>query len=599
MKHPWQTWLMFGGCFLVVTAAMGWISNELIQRDRTEARMQHQAAFEENVRLALWRMESVIAPLIAKESSHPYFAYRSFYPTGRAFDQMYAAVAQDEILVPSPLLTTGSDYVTLHFQIDPQLRITSPQVPEREMQRAAESLVAGCMRKDEPTNYELELARLRELLEPEVLIAVCPATTAPQAQVQLWSSLTVSNSLSVQAAGQPTPQMKSTLEQQARQTHAESQVQYLTNVGNQRDVNCLISARDVSEGPTKAIWMGDDLLLARRVMIEGGVYIQGCRLDWPVIREWLLSSIEDLLDHAEIIPVKTGAPGQETRMLAALPVRLEPGAVPALAAATISLSVRNMLIVAWSCVLLAAIAVAVLLRGALSLSERRAAFVSAVTHELRTPLTTFKLYTDLLDDDNGAESPKRRSYVATLKSEANRLGHLVENVLSYARLERNGHPRRRCEQVVVGELLEGITDRLVERTRRAGVTLEVQVASEVREVRIEADAPIVDQILFNLVDNACKYGVGKSQSVVHLDAALNGESVHLHVWDHGPGIDPYVARRLFTPFCKSAHDAANSAPGVGLGLALCRRLARTMGGDLRVESTNSEGACFVVSFKRV
>ena len=72
-----------------------------------------------------------------------------------------------------------------------------------------------------------------------------------------------------------------------------------------------------------------------------------------------------------------------------------------------------------------------------SLSERRGAFVSAVTHELRTPLTTLRMYTEMLADGMVPDEPRRRSYLQTLRAEADRLGHLVENVLAYSRLERN------------------------------------------------------------------------------------------------------------------------------------------------------------------
>ena len=81
-------------------------------------------------------------------------------------------------------------------------------------------------------------------------------------------------------------------------------------------------------------------------------------------------------------------------------------------------------------------AIGLVLGGALSLSERRGTFVSAVTHELRTPLTTFRLYTEMLDEGMVASGESQRNYMKTLRSEADRLGHLVENVLSFARLER-------------------------------------------------------------------------------------------------------------------------------------------------------------------
>ena len=114
-----------------------------------------------------------------------------------------------------------------------------------------------------------------------------------------------------------------------------------------------------------------------------------------------------------------------------------------------------------------------------------------------------------------------------------------------------------------------------------------------RSVRV--DLSVVDQILSNLVDNAVKYAGRATDRRIHLDVAPAGRWLALTVRDHGPGLSPQVIRRLFRPFSKSAHDAAQSAPGVGLGLALSRRLARALGGDLRLSRNDPLGACFALT----
>ena len=105
----------------------------------------------------------------------------------------------------------------------------------------------------------------------------------------------------------------------------------------------------------------------------------------------------------------------------------------------------------------------------------------------------------------------------------------------------------------------------------------------------------VEQILFNLVDNACKYAARAEKKSVELDARLAGRRLRLRVRDHGPGLSAKQRRRLFQPFRKSADEAAGTAPGVGLGLALSRRLARDMGGDLQLDEMAAGGAAFVLS----
>jgi signal transduction histidine kinase len=125
--------------------------------------------------------------------------------------------------------------------------------------------------------------------------------------------------------------------------------------------------------------------------------------------------------------------------------------------------------------------------------------------------------------------------------------------------------------------------------------LAVEIDKEDASLQVRADASAVEQILFNLVDNACKYAASASDRHIHLRAGRTAQGAFLSVCDHGQGISAKEAPRLFRPFRKSAHDAANSAPGVGLGLALSRRLARQMGGDLRINPNVPEGACFVLT----
>jgi signal transduction histidine kinase len=112
---------------------------------------------------------------------------------------------------------------------------------------------------------------------------------------------------------------------------------------------------------------------------------------------------------------------------------------------------------------------------------------------------------------------------------------------------------------------------------------------------VRVDRSAIEQILLNLVDNACKYAARSTppRIDVHLETAP-GRAV-VRVSDHGPGLSAAERRRLFQPFSKSDRDAANSAPGIGLGLALSRRLARAQGGDLSLDSSAETGAAFVLS----
>jgi signal transduction histidine kinase len=349
-------------------------------------------------------------------------------------------------------------------------------------------------------------------------------------------------------------------------------------------------------GLPKPVWIGNKLLLARRATVAGQVFLQGAWLDWDVISGMLLDEVRDLLPEARIEPVMQAVPcGPHDRMMAALPVRLVPGGLH-LAGEGLPSPLRASLAVAWGCVAVALVALASLLAGALALGERRRTFVSAVTHELRTPLTTFRMYTEMLVSGMVTDEGKRHRYLETLRAEAGRLTHLVENVLAYARLEA-GRPGGRSELIALGELMERIGERLGERARQGCMELAMELPDGERDTstRLRLDPTAVEQILVNLVDNACKYGAAAGERAIRVEARRHDQIVVLRVSDHGPGVTPEDARKLFRPFSRSARDAAGNAPGVGLGLALSRRLARAMGGELKLDETYREGAAFVLT----
>ncbi|MFL5322195.1 MAG: sensor histidine kinase, partial [Myxococcaceae bacterium] len=309
--------------------------------------------------------------------------------------------------------------------------------------------------------------------------------------------------------------------------------------------------------------------------------------------------IGDLLPNASLI--KQDWSVRENR-LASLPVMLVPGSLSGSDARAAFRRVRSddsdgvpllaILLAAWGATGLAIVALSVSLHSAMTLSERRAAFVSAVTHELRTPLTTVRMYSEMLANGMVKEDGQRADYHATLHREAERLSHLVDNVLAYSRLEKRG-PARPMTYMTVGELLERCAPRLEERALAGEMVLDLDRNSALSELRIRTDPGAVEQILFNLVDNACKYGGDGLARTLRIDAQSWRGKIAVSVADDGKGLPADVRTRLFEPFSKSSEEAAATAPGVGLGLALSRQLARELGGDLRYDPA-SKGARFVL-----
>ncbi len=424
--------------------------------------------------------------------------------------------------------------------------------------------------------------------------AAVPAAPAAAATVTASSSASAKDSLAKAATGQPAKPAELMPSDPFAAT--ASPMQGAASPTGWKPVP-LSGMASTSTPPLQGYWIDDALLLSRQAMVDGRKVIQGVWLDWPKLQTALLDETRDLFPEAKLEPGVMGdpsaRPSDDPLRMAALPLHFAPG-VLALPPLPYWSALRVSLAVALVCMGLAALAVAWVLHGAVSLSERRAAFVSAVTHELRTPLTTFRLYSEMLADDMVQDPEQRRSYLGTLTGEATRLSHLVENVLAYARLER-GSARARVESVSIGEVLDRIVPRLRQRTEQAAMELRMDVGAAERATRLHVDVAALEQILFNLVDNACKYaGPRASEPIIHIEADTSGKFAMLRVRDHGQGIAKQERRRIFHPFHKSADDAAHSAPGVGLGLALCRRLVGALGGEIALDTAVEKGACFVV-----
>src|SRR5204862_2259750 len=131
------------------------------------------------------------------------------------------------------------------------------------------------------------------------------------------------------------------------------------------------------------------------------------------------------------------------------------------------------------------------------------------------------------------DQEERRQHLTSLCSQANRLSHVVENVLAYARLER-GSARSRVEKVSLASVLERAKPRLLQRVEQAGMTLVLDSEAGILKTMVHVDVSVVEQILFNLVDNACKYAAPSAvEKLIHLEALPQKKYDMLRSRDHG------------------------------------------------------------------
>lgn len=220
---------------------------------------------------------------------------------------------------------------------------------------------------------------------------------------------------------------------------------------------------------------------------------------------------------------------------------------------------------------------------------RKTSFVANVSHEFKTPLTTIRLYAELLEQGRVRDVSQQQGYLQIIGAETGRLTRLVNNVLDFSRLEQ-GRKKYAMESRDIAADVARIIDTQEPRLREEGMVLIRSLPGAPVLAQVDRDA--IEQILLNLLDNACKYAAAGREVEVRLETKPGG--VRLTVSDRGPGVPTEHRAKIFEKFHRIDDTLTAGKAGTGLGLGIARQLARGMGGDLRFEPREGGGARFVV-----
>lgn len=219
-------------------------------------------------------------------------------------------------------------------------------------------------------------------------------------------------------------------------------------------------------------------------------------------------------------------------------------------------------------------------------AAQRVTFVTQVSHELKTPLTNIRLYAELLEGKIPDEQPRARRHVNVIVDESQRLSRLINNILTFARQQRNSH-KIRPSRIVVDEVLTRIAEPFAPGFRAKGF----DVLEEHNAPRpIVSDADAIEQIVGNLLSNVEKYASQGQWVAIRSHQEPDG-TTHIDVEDRGPGIPRGMQSSVFQPFTRCSEALTEGVSGTGIGLTIARDLAWMLGGDLTLRS-GQEGACF-------
>ncbi len=557
---------------VLVPCTAWWVAGER-QLERA-AILEEQSARQRADRLAIRlseRLATRLEVLRAGESRRPFYHYQNLYHDPRGASEG-AAVAV------SPLaFDTADPLVEAHFQIDAKGRLTLPtlndDIPELGLQINDVDECALMQRLEDVVLFSTQARAAMEMSPAQ-------ADTASAKQVEHLSARAWDQHLA------------------ANLLYAD--LKYANNDRTRPAVEEASTGRVLVEiepfaWTTLPVGGIPSLIALRRVSTPLGDWTQGFSVDAEVIRP-LLADGEGMAnflpsDSVEIASSAVLAEVGETgwTIVVDAGVRLR-------AAAERTADERSRFRLRFLFGALAAGISGLFLIGLVAqaerLAEQRSRFAASAAHELRTPLAGLRLYGEMLA--GGMGDPKRaQDYAKRIAGEAERLGRVVGNVLSFTHLERRTlklDPQAGDVAAVVREAVERQRPVL----EQAGFSVEVEVEEDLPRVQLDRDA--TTQIVHNLLDNAEKYtrevGEGRRAKVTLRQA---GDGAELIILDNGPGIGPELRGKLFRPFMRGNVDEATA--GLGLGLVLVRALAEGQGGGVSAGRGPEGGAEMKVRFQ--
>lgn len=649
MNKTSTIWIISALCVLIVLTAFGVITNGLIQKEIQHSQQIVDAHREGRIRLAMWRLDTLAASIIADEDERSVYEFKNPELAPEPVPELTNEV--------NPFYFKTPETANLYWNIERNEKhpVNSPQVYGNGY------LIANGIDPVNNQQNSYQLKQLKQILSTkasEPASSILPnadnkllTCTAAHVSLESWGAIQKEQStphlkqdfsygnyskgstskVKIEASlNAPDEQQKLTLADKDSRQKAVSRIssgkkteEWSYNIKQEREKltskisqstppietkiqNTSAKKEEPFSTPFTPLWLNGELMLVRKAIDANNDSVQGVWLNKTVLIDKLLTEIYDLFPNAKLVPAKQDiaailkgqkSKGDDTTMLS-LPLSLihnDLGVVQS----TPKDYIYGPIGLAWLGAILAIIASYFMLKSVLTMSERRASFVSSVTHELRTPLTTFRLYSDLLSSGMIKDEEKQKTYLNTLKLESERLSHLVENVLSYSQIER-GSAKAKVESISLSQFIQRIKPRLSERAEEEEMFVNTVLSDSSSGELLQIDTTAVEQIIFNLVDNACKYASSKHHGKeITLLAEVNNKKINIQICDQGDGIARSEQKRLFKPFHKSAKEAAHTKPGVGLGLALCRRLAKAMHGDLTIlRNPETKGACFQLSLPR-
>ena len=221
-------------------------------------------------------------------------------------------------------------------------------------------------------------------------------------------------------------------------------------------------------------------------------------------------------------------------------------------------------------------------------------FLATTSHGLKTPVTSIVSLTQLLNEElSGVANREQKEDLATILKESLRLKEMVDDILNMYRLESG--IRMEMRDVQLEELIDNALSSMKPRADEKGVELAKELAGKLPKIR--ASYEDMQEVLMNLVDNALKFT--PSGGRVTVGARREGSGIVAWVADTGAGIPESEHAKIFNKFCQVDSRLSRSSGGIGLGLAICKKIIDAHGGSIWMESGSGKGSTFYFRIKAI
>lgn len=220
----------------------------------------------------------------------------------------------------------------------------------------------------------------------------------------------------------------------------------------------------------------------------------------------------------------------------------------------------------------------------------RQELMANVSHELRTPLSIIGGYIETLLDDDLDDKEMVRHFLVTMQKHSERLNFLIEDTMTISRLESRS-PGLMPEDMLLKDCIQRVLERFESTIAVTDAEVRVDIPPDLPPLRADPDR--MDQVFFNLIDNALKYIV-RRRPIIRIQADVHGDNIEIAISDNGPGIAPHLRENIFQRFYRIEKDRARDSGGTGLGLAIVKNVITAHGGAVRVADSDLGGARFEI-----